>query len=1009
MKKIFISALFVASTIAMLSGCGTSKNENKKIDAITTTNTTDSTTSILEDINTSITKDVDTTTVPQTTSAQTTTVNTTTEVNTTTVPQTSTAATTTNEDKFTITFDVCGEKTNVIVNKGEMPIFNGTPKKESTDEYTYQFDGWDKKIVEATSNTTYTALFKEIKREYTYTFVVEGIELTTTANYGDEIIVPNNPGKSPTKVYEYQFDGWYTEEVGGKKVESFSTVTGNVVYYAHFIEKKREYTYTFIVDGVEMISTGNYGDQIVVPEDPVKNETDGATYEFDGWYIGDKKVTNFGKLKDNVTYIALFKEIKKEYTYTFVVEGIELTTTANYGDEIVVPEDPVKNETDAVTYEFDGWYTKEVGGEKVESFSTLTDDVIYYAHFIENKKQYTYTFVVDGVETSTIAYYGDEIEVPKTPSKSKTNEYTYEFDGWYIGDTKVTTFGTLVSNVTYTAKFKEIANVYTVTFNSNGGTYVGSKEVSYNSLISNVSDPTRDGYNFLGWYYNGALWNFESDKMPSKDITLNAQWDKIITYVSVTYYKNDIDGSVKEIGTEKLVYEDGFDSVTLDIESKYTHSSWYDINGNIWKYGDSFTSTSLIVYTDIYTKGLNLKVSGDYAYVSGYSGTASTVEIPYYYLGKKVTKIGYRAFYNDYKVTDVYLTENVLEIEEGAFYNSALENILNTAYVNTLGEECFGFSKIKYFDGGSLITIGAYCFNNCTEFTGFNRTYFKTIPSYAFYGCTKLESFDFRDYITTVGEYAFANSGLKTISNYSKLTIIRNNAFESTNLETFTAGNYLTIIEDKAFNNCSNLTTFYLSTSVKYVGIKILNGTNVSFTVKNKNKYVGTSDNPYYLYYESEANATSVTIVEDCYLIGGEACRGLSSVKKVTIPDNVKGIGKNAFTSCTKLATVTISANSNLRVIGDSAFAATAITKILLPYFIEYIGAYAFNQTKLATVDCKRDGLYYLYQPSIVSEWEGAIGYITPTKYTYYEVDEDFATMLQKNYLFVYSELKFVS
>ena len=44
-----------------------------------------------------------------------------------------------------------------------------------------------------------------------------------------------------------------------------------------------------------------------------------------------------------------------------------------------------------------------------------------------------------------------------------------------------------------------------------------------------------------------------------------------------------------------------------------------------------------------------------------------------------------------------------------------------------------------------------------------------------------------------------------------------------------------------------------------------------------------------------------------------------------------------------------------------------------------------------------------------VENKSGAIGYITPTKYTYYEVDENFATMLQKNYLFVYNELKFVS
>ena len=47
--------------------------------------------------------------------------------------------------------------------KGEKPEYTGaTPSKAETSRYTYEFDGWDPEISEATSDVTYTAKFKAI-------------------------------------------------------------------------------------------------------------------------------------------------------------------------------------------------------------------------------------------------------------------------------------------------------------------------------------------------------------------------------------------------------------------------------------------------------------------------------------------------------------------------------------------------------------------------------------------------------------------------------------------------------------------------------------------------------------------------------------------------------------------------------------------------------------------------------------------------------------------------------
>ncbi|MBS6025918.1 MAG: DUF5011 domain-containing protein, partial [Paeniclostridium sordellii] len=70
-------------------------------------------------------------------------------------------------------------------------------------------------------------------------------------------------------------------------------------------------------------------------------------------------------------------------------------------------------------------------------------------------------------------------------------------------------------------------NNYNVTYDSNGGTSVPQESVEYNAKVSKPTDPTKEGYTFAGWYTDETFkteWNFDTDKMPSKDITLYAKW-----------------------------------------------------------------------------------------------------------------------------------------------------------------------------------------------------------------------------------------------------------------------------------------------------------------------------------------------------------------------------------------------------------------------------------------------------------------------------------------------------
>ena len=82
----------------------------------------------------------------------------------------------------------------------------------------------------------------------------------------------------------------------------------------------------------------------------------------------------------------------------------------------------------------------------------------------------------------------------------------------------------------YTSKFSTYAmtyyeeTVYTVSFNSNGGSAVQAMAVRAGDAVSSPTAPTRSGYTFNGWTLNGSAYDFS--KAVDSDITLTASWTR---------------------------------------------------------------------------------------------------------------------------------------------------------------------------------------------------------------------------------------------------------------------------------------------------------------------------------------------------------------------------------------------------------------------------------------------------------------------------------------------------
>ena len=117
-----------------------------------------------------------------------------------------------------------------------LPTYDGeTPLKPKSVEYSYSFDGWDKKILPVKENTEYVAKFKETINKYTITFeTFDGSKVNSiTADYGTLI---NEPEDKPI-LENYRFVGWCIDEDLTTAVTWPYKLVGDVTFYASYNEK----------------------------------------------------------------------------------------------------------------------------------------------------------------------------------------------------------------------------------------------------------------------------------------------------------------------------------------------------------------------------------------------------------------------------------------------------------------------------------------------------------------------------------------------------------------------------------------------------------------------------------------------------------------------------------------------------------------------------------------------------------------------------------------------------
>lgn len=302
-------------------------------------------------------------------------------------------------------------------------------------------------------------------------------------------------------------------------------------------ESIQTYTVSFNSDGGSNVDPQRitYGDYVSEPEEPTRKY-----YDFIGWYFDDVLYDFSKPVTSNLTLIA--KWIKNTVLVTFSPNGgsavpsqyVRIGGTAKY------PDTPTKD-----GYIFRSWTVDFAGTTEFDFNTIITEDKNLYAQWIA---AVYVTFNSNGgteVDTQAIAP-GSKAVFPSLPILPD-NALVYWSDREDLS-TEYNFNSVVNANKTLYAKWKQITA--TLTFETNGGSYVAPKVVTYNHKTASP-ESTKEGYSLYSWCKDIQLTDaFYFDTTPcTRSMTLYARWTPAV--LTVTF---DSDGG-SEVGSQNVEYD----------------------------------------------------------------------------------------------------------------------------------------------------------------------------------------------------------------------------------------------------------------------------------------------------------------------------------------------------------------------------------------------------------------------------------------------------------------------
>ena len=320
----------------------------------------------------------------------------------------------------------------------------------------------------------------------------------------------------------YTFRDWVTTN-GGSSIFNFGfVIEGNTTIYAKW--DRNEYTIEFEPQNGNLSTKVKvkYGDKVSRPT--VVPDKEG--YIFDDWYE---------KLYLDIPY-DFNAPVSKDMTLYAKYDEAEYTVTFETGSGSAIPEQKVKYgkriqgaTTTRAGYTFKGWFRDEDCQIPFSTTTPIKEDITLYAKWQVTTYTVCFEYNNGGLSKTESVEYGKTVSEPSAPSREG-----YRFEGWYTNSaySEMYEFSNPVKqNLILYAKWKGEEN--TITFESNGGTYIPQQKVNSGDKLEKPTNPVRTDnseYNvFAGWFKDSSLVRSYNFDLPvTSSFTLYAKWGKTL-------------------------------------------------------------------------------------------------------------------------------------------------------------------------------------------------------------------------------------------------------------------------------------------------------------------------------------------------------------------------------------------------------------------------------------------------------------------------------------------------
>ncbi len=433
----------------------------------------------------------------------------------------------------------------------------------------------------------------------TISFDVDGTVTEVEGYIGAE--VPADKVPAPSKD-GYTFEGWEDAEGNVSKDAPANFPEADETLTAKWT--KNNYNVTFIVDNVTVEGYPKevaFGATIPVAANPSK-----GGWIFIGWEDEEGNTpADYGTMPSkDLTFTAQWAS---ETGIGYVLEVYKMDTNGDYPaapTETINFSDGVVDELRTVEYTAPEGFTLD-NVNSVLSGKIPAEGTLVLKAYLE-RNQYTLTVDVDGSKTETDYYYGEAVDKVADPEK----EGNVVFAGWVDAEGNEATVPNIMpagdvyvkASWTTSAVFDAVEGTF-----SDGNSTMNVPVEEGEAITAPAEEPTRDGYEFVGWGTEADPETPVTDfgTMDDDGETFVAIWTEATYTITFVDYKAPASGPNTPIEEYELATSDikYLAEIVFPADPKfgdgkaYEFVGWEDAEGNAYAEGATHTTAGdLVLY-----------------------------------------------------------------------------------------------------------------------------------------------------------------------------------------------------------------------------------------------------------------------------------------------------------------------------------------------------------------------------------------------------------------------------